>query len=65
VAWLAPPIIVLSGFAYLVWIYWAGSIELRFWLDTSAYRTVDSVVLAAAVTLPVVAERLAGNPRGG
>ncbi len=65
VTWLAPPIIVLSGFAYLVWIYWAGSIELRFWLDTSAYRVVDSLVLTAAVTLPLVAERLARHARGG
>jgi hypothetical protein len=63
VAWLAPPVMVAAGTALLVWIYWAGSIELTFWLDTSAYRVVDSVVLAAAVALPLVAERLLAGLR--
>jgi hypothetical protein len=58
VAWLAPPAMIAAGFACFVWIYWAGSVELTFWLDTSAYRVVDSVVLAAAVGFPLVAERL-------
>ena len=35
-----------------------SSIELTFWLDTSAYRVVDSLALAAAIALPLVAERL-------
>jgi hypothetical protein len=57
VAWLAPPAMVAAGSALFVWIYWAGSFDLTYWLDTSVYRVVDSVVVAAAVALPVVAER--------
>jgi hypothetical protein len=57
-AWLGPPALVGVGLALLVWIYWAGSVELTFWLDTSAYRVVDSVMLATAVALPFVVERL-------
>jgi hypothetical protein len=57
-AWLGPPAMVGVGLALLVWIYWAGSVELTFWLDTSAYRVVDSVMLATAVALPFVVERL-------
>lgn len=57
-AWLGPPAMVGVGLALLVWIYWAGSVELTFWLDTSAYRVVDSVMLATAVALPLVVERL-------
>jgi hypothetical protein len=64
IVWLGPPTIIAAGFGFFVWIYWAGSTELTFWLDTSAYRVVDSVVLAAAVTLPVVAERLAVRAPG-
>jgi hypothetical protein len=56
--WLGPPAMVGVGLALLVWIYWAGSVELTFWLDTSAYRVVDSVMLATAVALPFVVERL-------
>jgi hypothetical protein len=58
IAWLAPPAMVAAGFALFVWVYWAGSIDLTFWLDTSAYRVVDSLLLAAALALPLVAERL-------
>jgi hypothetical protein len=57
VAWLAPPSMVVAGSALFVWIYWAGSTDLTFWLDTSANRVVDSVVVAAAVALPLVAEQ--------
>jgi hypothetical protein len=60
-AWLGPPAMVGVGLFLLVWIYWAASVELTFWLDTSAYRVVDSIVLAAAVALPLVAERLVGS----
>jgi hypothetical protein len=62
-AWLGPPAMVAAGFALLVWIYWAGSIELTFWLDTSSYRVVDSVMLAAGLALPLVMEQLVGNWR--
>jgi hypothetical protein len=64
-AWLAPPVMVAAGTALLVWIYWAGSIEVTYWLDTSAYRVVDSVALAAAVALPLVAERLLSGEQAG
>jgi energy-coupling factor transporter transmembrane protein EcfT len=57
-AWLGPPAMVGVGLALLVWIYWAGSVELTFWLDTSAYRVVDSVMVATAIALPLVLERL-------
>ncbi len=56
--WLGPPVLVVAGWGLFVWIYWAGSIELTFWLDTSAYRVVDSLALAAAIALPLVAERV-------
>jgi hypothetical protein len=57
-AWLAPPAMVATAFALLVWIYWAGSVELTFWLNTSANRVVDSVMLATAVALPLIMEHL-------
>lgn len=54
--WLAPPLMTAAALALLVWVYWAGSVDLTFWLETSAYRVVDSVVVAAAVAWPLVAE---------
>ena len=63
IAWLGPPTLIAAGFALLVWIYWAGSTELTFWLRTSAYRVVDSIMLATAVALPLLLERLAEQER--
>jgi hypothetical protein len=58
VEWLGPAAMVAVGWGLLVWIYWAGTIELTFWLETFAYRVVAPIVLAEAVTLPLVVERL-------
>jgi hypothetical protein len=57
--WLVPAATFVACFAFWVWTYWAGSIPLDFWLETSAYRVVDGLLLAVAVTIPLMAERLA------
>jgi hypothetical protein len=56
--WLVPAAAFGVCFAFWVWTYWAGSIPLDFWLQTSAYRVVDGLLLAVAVTIPLMAERL-------
>jgi hypothetical protein len=56
--WLVPAGVFAACFALWVWTYWAGSVELDFWLTTSAYRVVDSLLLATAVIIPLMAERL-------
>ncbi len=57
-AWLAPAAGLLLGFVFLVWAYWANPDPIGFLLATSAYRTVDPLVLTAAVFVPVLADRL-------
>ena len=49
----------LLGFVFLVWVYWSNPDEIDFLLATSAYRTIDPLVVTAAVILPLAAERLA------
>lgn len=56
--WLLPAGVFGACFALWVWTYWAGSIPLDFWLETSAYRVVDGLLLATAVMIPLMAERL-------
>ena len=58
VAWLGPALIVVAGFAFWTWAYWADGDEIEFVLATSAYRVVDAIVLSAALAIPVLAERL-------
>jgi hypothetical protein len=72
VVWLGPALVVVAGFAFWAWAYWADRDELEFVLATSAYRVVDAIVLTAALAIPVLAERLitaapenpAGRPVG-
>jgi hypothetical protein len=56
---LTPVFALVIGYAFLIWIYWSGQIPLGFWLQTSAYRVVDSLIVTAGVFLPLVLERLA------
>jgi hypothetical protein len=56
--WLVPAAAFGICFAFWVWTYWAGSIPLDFWLQTSAYRVVDGLLLAVAVTIPLMAQQL-------
>jgi hypothetical protein len=55
---LAPVLVLGVGYLFWLWIYWAGPVELTFWLQTSAYRVVDSLLLTAGVFLPLVVERV-------
>jgi len=56
---LLPIFMFCLGYLFWIWIYWSGSIDLTFWLDTSSYRVVDSLLLAAGASLPLLLERLA------
>ncbi|MDP9227392.1 MAG: hypothetical protein M3P18_26805 [Actinomycetota bacterium] len=56
--WLVPVLGLALGSAFFVWVYWSGPIDLSFWLPTSAYRVVDSLVLSSAVAIPLIAEHL-------
>jgi hypothetical protein len=58
---LLPIFICCLGYLFWIWIYWSGSIDLTFWLDTSSYRVVDSLLLAAGASLPLLLERLASR----
>src|SRR5262249_18281704 len=62
-AWLVPLALLGTLYALLVWVYWASSADEGyiegFVVSTSAYRTVDPLVLVAAVLVPVLGERLA------
>jgi hypothetical protein len=53
---LAPVATLAVTYVFWVWIYWAGPIELDFWLTTSAYRVVDASILAAGLSIPMLAE---------
>jgi hypothetical protein len=46
------------GFAFLIWAYWSNPDDIDYLVATSAYRTVDPLVLTAAVFIPIAAERL-------
>jgi hypothetical protein len=58
VEWLLPTLGVAAGFAFLVWAYWTNPDPIHFLLTTSAYRTIDPLVLSAAVFIPLEAEYL-------
>jgi len=55
---LAPALALGLGYLVWIWIYWSGPIDLTFWLQTSSYRVVDSLHLAAGVLLPLLLERV-------
>jgi hypothetical protein len=57
-AWLAPALVVVAGFAFWTWAYWADGDEIRFLLATSSYRVIDALTLSAALAVPLLAERL-------
>ncbi|HET9674298.1 MAG TPA: hypothetical protein VFP31_05750 [Gaiellaceae bacterium] len=57
-AWLAPVVGLVLGFVFLVWAYWANPDPIGFLLSTSAYRTVDPLVLTSAVAIPLLLDRL-------
>jgi hypothetical protein len=58
IEWLLPTLGITAGFVFLVWAYWTNPDPIDFLLATSAYRTVDPLVLTAAVLNPLLAERL-------
>jgi hypothetical protein len=53
---LAPLAAVAALYAFWVWAYWAETENLDYLLTTSAYRVVDTAVLVAAVSVPILAE---------
>ena len=57
-AWLALPSLLAAGFAFLTWAYWADRDGIDYLVATSAYRVVDPLVLAAALAIPLLAERI-------
>jgi hypothetical protein len=63
--YLTPAVLLVLGFALLVWVYWADSNELAYRLSTSAYRTIDTVTILAGASLAPLAEALvrAGTAR--
>jgi hypothetical protein len=64
---LAVPLLLGLGYVFWIAVYWgnSSSSDIQGWLNTSAYRVVDSLVLAAAVFTPVLAERvLSPRPLG-
>jgi hypothetical protein len=58
IEWLLPSLGVAAGFAFLVWAYWTNPDAIDYLLRTSAYRTIDPLILTAAVFLPIEAEYL-------
>lgn len=56
---LTPTVAIAGGFALLVAVYWVGPFELESWLGTSARRVVDTVMVFAGVSIPVLGEALA------
>jgi hypothetical protein len=58
IAWLSPALVVLVGWGFWTWAYWADRDEIGYLVATSSYRVVDPIVLAAALAIPVLAERL-------
>ena len=57
-AWAAGLVALTLAFGFLVWAYWVNPDPIEFLLATSAYRTIDPIVLSAAAFVPVLADRL-------
>jgi hypothetical protein len=55
---LAPLVAVAALYAFWIWAYWAETENLDYLLATSAYRVVDTILVVAALSLPVLAEAL-------
>ena len=62
--WLAPAALVGVGYAFWIWVNWGDTMDLRFRLETSAYRIVDATVLVAAFALPFLVDRLLPEDAG-
>jgi hypothetical protein len=60
---LAPLVAVVALYVFWIWAYWAETEDLDYLLGTSAYRVVDTVVVVAALAVPVLAEALARDGR--
>jgi hypothetical protein len=60
---LAPLALVAGVTAMLVWVYWADAQDLNYRLGTSAYRSVDTVVMLSALALAGLADRIASARR--
>ncbi len=57
--WLGAPATLAALFGFWVWAYWVDRDPIDYLLATSSYRVIDSIVLLAAVVLPVLSEGLA------
>jgi hypothetical protein len=53
---LVPALAVVLLYGFWVWAYWAETEDLDYLLATSAYRVVDTPLLVAGVSLPLLAE---------
>lgn len=62
VAWLGPALVLVAGFGFWTWAYWADGDEITFVLNTSSYRAIDTLVLTAGLAVPLLAERLFSPP---
>jgi hypothetical protein len=60
---LAPLVAVAALYVFWVWAYWAETEDLDYLLATSAYRVVDTILVVAALSLPVLAEALTTRRR--
>lgn len=56
---IAPLVLVAGVTAMLVWVYWADAQDLDYRLGTSAYRSIDTVVVLSALSIAGLADRLA------
>jgi hypothetical protein len=46
--------VLVAGIAGLTLVYWGGSVEIDFWLESSAGRTVSSLTVFAAALVPLL-----------
>jgi hypothetical protein len=64
---LAPITVVALLAAILVWVYWADPLGLQYKLGTSVYRSIDAIVILAALACAGLADRVTsalGSPFG-
>jgi hypothetical protein len=60
--WLAPAAVLAASFAFWTWAFWSDRDDVDFLVATASYRVVDTIVLAAGLAVPVLAERLLSPP---
>jgi hypothetical protein len=56
---LAPIAVVALMAAILVWVYWADPLDLQYKLGTSVYRSIDAIIILAALACAGLADRAA------